>query len=164
MKERSRFAPRYDNVAVPSKDGKSAVPLMRVRVYSSEDTPAKALDRILSWLIKLYPNDEEAIRKDVAQVQRALGQGHDITWQLVKYGIMLGESTESERERRRKWKQLHLARKKRKCPYTAAEYDAAVEKVGLKQIHLAAALSVSRDTLRKWGRPIDYNERGENRP
>lgn len=45
------------------------------------------------------------------------------------------------------------AAKAKVCPYTRAEYDAAVAKVGTKQEALALKLKVDRATLRKYGRP-----------
>ena len=39
------------------------------------------------------------------------------------------------------------------CPYTQAEYDAAVAKVGTKQKLIASELKVSNKTVQKYGRP-----------
>jgi hypothetical protein len=50
-----------------------------------------------------------------------------------------------------KMRELRLHRKG--CPYTIAQYDAALEKAGTNQKRLAAELGVDRKTLRRHGRP-----------
>ena len=60
-------------------------------------------------------------------------------------------SSEKRTIETRKVNQANAA--KRTCPYTRRQYDAAVAKVGTKQEALAMRLGVSRDTIRKYGRP-----------
>lgn len=52
-------------------------------------------------------------------------------------------------------RQIAAGEARARCPYTIAQYDAAVATVGTKQELLAAELKVDRKTLRKYGRPTD---------
>jgi len=62
---------------------------------------------------------------------------------------------EAEHGKLAKRKQAIDAAASKVCPYTAAEYDAAVAEVGTAPKRLAPKLKVSRNTLAKYGRPPD---------
>lgn len=116
---------------------------------------AKRAERIIDWfelLIKLrnaagagvdaQPLIEQLLRADPDQMHESYLWMIDI---LFKRFELERDDLERRKNQRRTYD----------CPYTQAEYDAAVAKVGTVQKTLAHALNVSRNTLAKYGRPAD---------
>lgn len=123
-------------------------------VWESE---AKTAERIIQWfelLMKIHEAAQAGVDPGelIARVRQANREAleHDRIW-LMEF---IKDRFVAENRTIGNLRQLDNARR-RACPYTAGQYDAAVQVAGTKQQALARELGVSRKTLRKYGRPAD---------
>jgi hypothetical protein len=121
--------------------------IARIHRGSSHAKLARALREELDFVRGLVESVDRQNDKHfvVLQAMRLMRSVRDL-----EHNLALLNTVEA---RRKQTATLSKARRSKKCPYTRAQYDAALAQSGGKQYRLAELLDCAVKTLTKYGRP-----------